>query len=169
MASDDKNLLEQEITRLKEEVRELTDRRNEEDADKYITSLMNTIIEEREKTNRMLAGIMDKVRMLEHKVNSVKEVPQEYTVQKAYNAEGREEMPLSAIDVKIIGFVQTKDLVCAEDVKNFMNYKGKNAACARLNMLCKYGFLNRYQMGHKVYYRFDAGKATKKLIISPPQ
>ena len=169
MASEDKNQLEQEITRLKEEVRELTEKKNEEEADNYIASLMNTIIEEREKTNRMLAGIMDKVRVLEHKINSVKEIPQEYTVQRPLGSEGREEMPLSSIDVKIIGFVQTKDLVCADDVKDFMNYKGKNAACARLNMLCRYGFLNRYQMGHKVYYRFDAGKATKKLIISPPQ
>ncbi|MDE1824036.1 MAG: hypothetical protein KGI00_02220 [Candidatus Micrarchaeota archaeon] len=169
MASEDKNQLEEEIVRLKMEVKELTAKRDAEDAEQYITGLIKTIIEEREKTNRMLTGIMDKVRVLEHKINSVKEIPQEYAAQRAYNSEGREEMPLSGIDVKIIGFVQTKDLVCADDVKSFMNYKGKNAACARLNMLCKYGFLNRYQMGHKVYYRFDAGKATKKLIISPPQ
>ena len=31
------------------------------------------------------------------------------------------------------------------------------------------GLLERFQLGHKVYYIYDAGKATNILIISPPQ
>jgi hypothetical protein len=60
-------------------------------------------------------------------------------------------------------------MACAEDIKKHMSYKGKNAASARLNRLFKEGLLDRYQLGHKVYYKYDAGKTTKTLIVSPPQ
>ena len=60
-------------------------------------------------------------------------------------------------------------MVCADEVKTLMGYKGRNAACTRLNKLYKDGLLDRYQLGHKVYYKYDAGKTTNTLIISPPQ
>jgi predicted transcriptional regulator of viral defense system len=80
-------------------------------------------------------------------------------------------VPLSDIDAKIINFVQVQHngMVCADEVREFMGYKGNNAACARLNKLYKDGLLDRFQLGHKVYYKFDAGKTTNTLIISPPQ
>ena len=61
------------------------------------------------------------------------------------------------------------DIACSEDIQKRMNYKGRNAASARLNKLYKQGLLERYQLGHKVYYKYNAGKATNPLIISPPQ
>ena len=63
--------------------------------------------------------------------------------------------------------IQVKGMACAEDIKNAMSYKGLNAASARLNNLFKRGILQRYQLGHKVYYKYDAGKTTNTLIISP--
>jgi len=60
-------------------------------------------------------------------------------------------------------------MACAEDIKREMNYRGRNAASARLNRLHKQGLLDRYQLGHKVYYKYDAGKTTNTLIVSPPQ
>ena len=50
-----------------------------------------------------------------------------------------------------------------------MSYKGRNAASARLNKLYRIGLLERFQLGHKVYYKFDAGKMASTLIVSPPQ
>ena len=60
-------------------------------------------------------------------------------------------------------------MLCADDIKEKLHYKGRNAACTRLNRLHKAGLLERHQLGHKVYYKYDAGKATKLLILSPPK
>ena len=79
------------------------------------------------------------------------------------------EVPLSLLDAKILDFVQTHTMICADDLMKAMNYRGRNAACARLNRLYREGLLERYQLGHKVFYKFDAGKTTNTLIISPPQ
>ena len=79
------------------------------------------------------------------------------------------EIPLSELDTKILNFIQLKGMVCADDVRIFMKYNGRNAACARLNKLHKDGLVDRIQLGHKVYYKYDAGKTTNTLIISPPQ
>ncbi len=79
--------------------------------------------------------------------------------------------PISGLDAQILQIIQrsAKEMACADEIKKQMNYKGRNAASARLNKLYKMGMLERYQLGHKVYYRFDAGKTTNTLIVSPPQ
>ena len=125
-------------------------------------------MEERERTNKLLVGLIEKVVQLERKLNSEVAAP----VLPSTASGGRmEEIRLSSVDAKIIDFIETseREMVCADQIKELMNYKGRNAACARLNAMCKIGLLRKDQMGHKVYYRFDAGKATKALIISPPQ
>ena len=100
---------------------------------------------------------------------------QQLVVQEPVSAQGSakgkdfEEIALSDTDRKIIEFVQTKGMACADDIKSTMGYRGRNAACTRLKRLCDEKLLQRFQLGHKVYYRFDAGKAANTLIISPPQ
>lgn len=83
------------------------------------------------------------------------------------------EVPISELDRKILQLLQTQNagaMACADDIKKAMGYKGRNAASARLNKLRSQGLLERYQLGHKVYYKFNAGKTTKRmLIVSPPQ
>lgn len=65
--------------------------------------------------------------------------------------------------------IQISGMSCADDIKKQMSYRGRNAASARLNRLYKIGLLERYQLGHKVYYKYDAGKTADTLIVSPPQ
>ncbi len=79
-----------------------------------------------------------------------------------------DELPLSGLDARILEYIQVKGMACADDIKAMMGYKGRNAASARLSLLLKRGALHRYQLGHKVYYKYDAGKATNTLIVSPP-
>lgn len=158
-----KDQIEDEISRLKEEIKALSEKgsRMPDDSTSSLSSVIKYFTEERERTNRALSNITNKVMELE-KMLSEKEAaaPQDYI---AY------EIPMSSLDANILDFVKGKGMVCADDVKNLMNYKGRNAACSRLNKLEKEGFLEKFQLGHKVYYRFDAGKTTKTLIISPPQ
>lgn len=79
-------------------------------------------------------------------------------------------IPVSSLDARILQLVQVKGMACADDVQNEMNYKGRNAACARLNKLYTMGLLERHQLGHKVYFKYRTDNDTAKtLFISPPQ
>ncbi len=155
----DKKEIEEELEKLKKEVSRLS---NNESYPEDAQELIKYMVAERERTNKILASITEKIKELTERLNEIEDAP-------SAPAEKLKEIPLSETDAKIIEFVQTKGMACADDVKKFMNYKGRNAACARLNKLYMMGLLVRYQLGHKVYYKFDAGKATNTLIVSPPQ
>lgn len=165
----DKKQMEREMEALKEQIRELQLKEttsmpaiNATD----IGSAIRIFTEEREKTNRTLNMIIEKVKELDEAVKSmtVNEQAEEYPA-------SSREIGLSSVDAKIINFVQTSTdgMACADAVRKYMKYRGNNAACARLNKLYKMELLERHQLGHKVYYKFDAGKATNTLIVSPPQ
>ncbi|MEM3555174.1 MAG: winged helix-turn-helix domain-containing protein [Candidatus Micrarchaeia archaeon] len=59
---------------------------------------------------------------------------------------------LGDVDEKIIEFVKKNGKVCADDLQRAFNYKGKNAASARLNKLYSQGLLEKKQAGRRVYY-----------------
>ncbi len=172
MKQGDKQLIK-EIQEIKSKIEKIAnDRINVEDGatnEDSIKVLMRSMIEERERTNRMIAGMLEKIADLEKRLESATDAPEASTEYEVREGISNKEIPLSSLDAKILELVQTKGMVCAEDIQKEMNYKGKNAACARLNKLHKEGMLDKIQLGHKVYYRYDAGKATNTLIISPPQ
>ena len=164
-----KDQIENELIEIKERIRALSEKGErvpDESQAQSLSSYIKFLVEERERTNKLLVSLTEKVSQLEHKLDSEYE-----TVEGQSGAAVLSEIPLSYIDAKILDFIATSDksMACADQVKQHMNYKGRNAACARLNALCKIGLLKKDQLGHKVYYRFDAGKATNALIISPPQ
>lgn len=165
-----KKEIEEEISKLKSEVKALSQRTvskegTEHASEDELSNMMKHMSEERERTNKMLANIMERITKMEHRLSAVvEEEPMEQL-----NNEAREIVPLSKIDTLIVEMAQAKGAVCADDVKALMMYRGRNAASARLNSLRKIGLLKRHQMGHKVYYMLDADKATKVQIISPPQ
>lgn len=158
-----KDQIEDEISRLKEEIKALSEKGTKvpDDSSTSMSSVIRYFIDEREKTNRALANITAKVVELEHMIDK--------DIQVREVAELNSEIPISALDANILDFVKMRGLACADDVRALMHYKGRNAACSRLKKLEKEGFLQKFQLGHRVYYRVDAGKTTKTLITSPPQ
>ncbi len=174
MACDGGNLskkteqLEKELKGLKDEIGQLLSRKEGGNisAESTVSALMKQLVEERERSNKLLESITEKVAKLERDVENKYE---EGGDTEELDLLSNREVPLSNLDSRILDFVQSKGMICADDLTQFMNYKGRNAACARLNKLYRQGVLDRYQLGHKVYYKFDAGKATNTLIISPPQ
>jgi len=86
-----------------------------------------------EDNNRVIKTLIQRVELLESK-------------------QKEQEMFLSEIDEKIIRLIEEKGRVTAEDVKYALKYKGKNAASARLNNLCKIGVLKKTHAGRKVYF-----------------
>ncbi len=161
----DREQIVRELEELKGEVQSLKPPpKEEQNTEESVTTLMRYMIEERERTNRRLNEINEKILGLRSAVESLY-APKEQSSQS--DAESAEVL-LSDIDSSVLNFLHSRGMICADDLKEFMQYRGRNGACARLNQLYKRGLLERHQLGHKVYYRY-AGKATKTLIISPPQ
>ncbi len=170
--------IREELLKLQVELRELqTEDTSGKDERKQISdddiiAMFKYLMEERQKTNSMLEELTSKIKQLQQvEAEQLKSMNNQDAQAQRQQGELRQisEVALSEIDSKIINFVQTNDMVSADDVKEFMGYRGANAACTRLNRLHKAGLLERFQLGHKVYYRLDAGKATNTMIISPPQ
>jgi len=101
--------------------------------------LVYRLLEERENTNRMLKNILAKLDALEAKGMNTAPVP-------------AMERILPEVDEQIMSFIREKGRCTAEDVRAEFHYKGKNAACARLNRLCDVGLLQKQQAGKKVYF-----------------
>ena len=156
-----KDQIEEELLRLKDEIKALSEKGSSRAPDESTSSLIRYLIEERERTNRAISGITSKLIELEKVLSEKEESHPEYV--QAY------EIPVSTLDATILDFVKNRGMACADDIKALKGYKGRNAACSRLKKLEKDGFLEKFQLGHKVYYRYYAGKTTKTLIISPPQ
>lgn len=113
---------------------------------KVVTALLFRLIEEREKTNRMLEQINDKYDriMFELKTRGMEKEP-ELDKKTMFEI-------LPQQDQIILEFVDKQGGSTACDVQAIMHYKGLNAASQRLNKLYKEGFLKKVQQGKKVVY-----------------
>ena len=138
------------------------------DTNSNMFALLKYMIDENRKTTILLKGIFSN---LENLSSELRQDSYEEPEAQAKQDERQpiKEVPLSEIDTGIIQLIQVKGMACADDIKSRFGYRGRNAASARLNNLYRLGILKRYQIGHKVYYKYDAGKATDTLIVSPPQ
>ncbi|MGC8537400.1 MAG: hypothetical protein ACP5MZ_00220 [Candidatus Micrarchaeia archaeon] len=175
-----KKPIEKELLKIKEEIQKIADARahdieqlkeksKDEENSSNMLLLLKYMMDENKKTTMLLKNISDNISALTTDAEQGQEVPAEQAYMPGMQQPARyEEIPLSGLDSKIIEYVQVKGMACADDIKALMSYKGRNAASSRLNSLYKRGILQRYQLGHKVYYKYDAGKTTTTLIISPP-
>jgi hypothetical protein len=131
--------------------------------------IVRLVMDENKKTTMLLKGISESVVRLESELSEAGLYEQDD--QSAFDpVEDRlsRVQPVSGLDAKILQVVQLKNIACAEDIKQELGYKGRNAASARLNRLYQQGLLERHQLGHKVYYKYDP-RAAGALIVSPPQ
>jgi hypothetical protein len=142
----------------------ITDKAKTEETGANLLALFRFVMDENKKTTMILARISENLARIESERDADYRTGSENPAQVAVK-----ELPISELDAKIIQCIQIAGMACADDIKKQMAYKGRNAASARLNRLHQQGILERYQLGHKVYYKYDAGKATKTLIVSPPQ
>jgi len=99
------------------------------------------LLEERENTNRLLKNILQKLDSIEMKMGAVPE---------ALPGIGAPLLP--EVDERILEFVKSQGKATSEQVRVKFNYRGKNAASARLNRLCDMGLLQKQQVGKKVFF-----------------
>ncbi len=105
--------------------------------------LLYRLVQERKRTLYMFKEILQKLDEMNKRLEKLE--GSGAPVQK-------EKEVLSEIDKKIVEYIKTRGKVTAEEIKEAFNYKGTNAACARLNSLYVRGILEKARGGKKVYY-----------------
>jgi len=150
--------------------REMVDEKVKADeTSSHLLAIVRLVMDENKKNTMILKAISDSIGRLETEIAGAG--PYEQDDQSAFDpVEDRlsRVQPVSGLDAKILQVVQLRNIACADDIKAELGYKGRNAASARLNRLYQQGLLERYQLGHKVYYKYDT-KNAGALIVSPPQ
>lgn len=104
-------------------------------------ALMASLKEERSATNLILKELSAKLDRIESRLATLE----------GAKTESRPAM-VAEVDSDIIDFVRLQGKACSEDVQGKFQYKGKNAASARLNNLFRLGLLEKHQVGKKVYF-----------------
>ena len=134
-----------------------------------LVTLLKYLMDENKKTTMILKSMSDNLTRLEENLNMDYDEQEDQDPYLHETNKLGKVQPISELDAQIMQIVQRVGMACANDIQKQMNYRGKNAASARLNRLYRLGLLERYQLGHRVYYKYDAGKTTNTLIVSPPQ
>jgi predicted HTH transcriptional regulator len=117
----------------------------EQNLDKFkdpvvLAEMVYRLLEERENTNRLLKTVITKLEALEKRGVALE------------GASPMEQPMLPEVDEQIVAFINEEGKATAEDVRAKFNYKGKNAASARLNRLFEMGLLQKQQVGKKVFF-----------------
>ena len=108
-----------------------------------IGAMLYSIAEERKNTNLIIRNLNAKIDSLLSKFEQI-ERNKEAISQTA---------GLSERDLEVIEFVRGAGRISAEELQVKFNYKGKNAASARLSKLFHEGMLEKEFAGRKVYYK----------------
>ena len=114
---------------------------------KVLAALMYKLVQEKEKTNKLLEGIdekYDKI-MFNIKTQNTPETPIQQSQESRFEV-------LAEQDQLIMKITEEQGSCTAKDIKTMLNYKGLNAACQRLNRLYREGHLKKVQSGRKVLY-----------------
>jgi len=122
----------------------------------YIGSLLSSIQEEKVVYNSVLKNInakLDRLELLEKRLAQLEAKPAPAPAPTVRPAPPL----LSETDQAITDFIKSQGKVNAEDVQKQFNYKGKNAASARLSAMAKLGLLEKQQAGRQVYYTLKQG------------
>jgi wyosine [tRNA(Phe)-imidazoG37] synthetase (radical SAM superfamily) len=75
---------------------------------------------------------------------------------------------LSDVDARIVSQIQRLGKADAEEIRGTLSYKGRNAACARLNALFMRGVLRKGRVGKKVVYWVPEGGPTQPPVPASP-
>ena len=118
-------------------------------------ALLFKLAEERDKTNKLLEQLNDKYDkiMFELKTKALGS-SEDQTPQLEHITSGTNNkiVLMPEQDQKILRFIEEKGPTSAADIQTMLSYKGKNAACQRLNKLAKEGLLKKVQSGKKVLF-----------------
>lgn len=148
--SSEKALIEKISPKFGESAAELEELVQQAENPKVLAALMFRLIQEKEKTNKLLESINDKYDRIMFGIKTAE------SGNAQTQATGRRHENLFEVlpeqDQAILKIVEERGGCSAKDIKAMLNYKGLNAACQRLNKLYREGLLKKVQSGRKVLY-----------------
>ncbi len=107
-------------------------------------ALLSALKDERSSTNLILKEISAKMDRIESRLSALEGNSAAKPV--------KNQVLVAQVDTDILDFIRENQKACSEDVQGKFQYKGKNAASARLNHLFRLGLLEKHQVGKKVYF-----------------
>ncbi|MCR4369498.1 MAG: hypothetical protein NUV67_06355 [archaeon] len=119
---------------------------------KVLALLMYKLIQEKERSNKLLETISEKY---DNIMFSLKTAQQGSQMQGAMAEIGEKQEAYEIFpeqDQLIMKTIGEQGSCTANDIKTMLNYRGLNAACQRLNKLFKEGHLKKVKSGRKVLY-----------------
>jgi len=125
---------------------ELDELMKQAESPKALAMLMFRLLQERERTNKLLENINEKYDRIMFSLKTTPQTPVENNTQ-----QNRFEV-LPEQDQLILKSIEERGGCTANDIKTMLNYKGLNAACQRMNKLFKEGYLRKVSSGKKVVY-----------------
>jgi len=122
-----------------------------------IATMLFSIAEERKSTNlvvREINGKLDKYDQLMEKLNTIAEKLDKLNTQITEKPTNTPTITseLSERDEEVLHYVKEKGRICADELQGKFEYRGRNAASARLSKLFKESKLDKIFVGRKVYY-----------------
>ena len=118
-----------------------------------IATMLYTLVEERKNSNLVIRdinakfdSILEKLKEISTRLNELESRSDTLSVEHAT-------FELSDRDKEILDYVTKNERVCADDIQEKFNYKGRNAASARLSKLFRERLLEKVYVGRKVYYQ----------------
>jgi hypothetical protein len=110
-----------------------------------IGMMLYQIAEERKSTNLIVKELNAKIDGLMSKISQLEEAKAQPQVPQSSG--------LSDRDLEVLEYVKKGGRICADTLREKFNYKGKNAASARLSKLFHEGMLEKEYAGRTVYYK----------------
>jgi len=117
-----------------------------------IGTLLYSIAEEKKSNNLIVRDINAKFDNMAEKLDKIYEKLSVLVEQGILQSGELPSVAISERDEEILNFVKSNGKACADDVQRKFEYRGRNAASARLSRLFKDNLLEKVYHGRKVYY-----------------
>jgi len=117
-----------------------------------IGTMLYSIAEEKKSNNLIVRDINAKFDNMAEKLDKIYEKLSVLVEQGILQSGELPSVAISERDEEILNFVKSNGKACADDVQRKFEYRGRNAASARLSRLFKDNLLEKVYHGRKVYY-----------------
>lgn len=116
-------------------------------------ALLFMSVKEKENANRLLKNIYARLDQLEAQLKQIESKIGKTGTRRAAPSAPVVPVPMLAeVDQKIVSYIKEHGPTSAEAIQTEFNYKGRNAACARLSKLAMLGKLVKQRAGKIIYY-----------------
>ncbi|MFH0860594.1 MAG: hypothetical protein V1921_05290 [Candidatus Altiarchaeota archaeon] len=120
-----------------------------------VGAMLYSIAQEKKSSNLVIRDINAKFDQMIQKLEEISEKIGK--ISDTFSKSDANDVELSERDQEVLDFIKESERVCADDVQGKFQYRGRNAASARLSKLFKEQKVKKIYVGRKVYYTIKSG------------